>query len=48
MDDNFIVEELKVWILLSGLFVKKFFNISGVVYKELKFSSKFFIMIEEE
>jgi arsenate reductase len=48
VDDNPTVEELKAWIPLSGLPVKKFFNTSGVVYKELKLSSKFPTMTEEE
>ncbi len=34
VDDNPTVEELKAWIPLSGLPVKKFFNTSGVVYKD--------------
>jgi len=48
VDDNPTVEELKAWIPLSGLPVKKFFNTSGVVYKELKLSSKLSTMTEEE
>ena len=48
VDDNPTVEELKAWIPLSGLPVKKFFNTSGVVYKELKLSSKLPTMTEEE
>ena len=48
MDDNPTVEELKAWIPLSGLPVKKFFNTSGVVYKELKLSEKLPAMSEEE
>lgn len=35
VEDNPTTEELKAWIPLSGLPVKKFFNTSGVVYKEL-------------
>ena len=48
VDDNPTVEELKAWIPLSGLPVKKFFNTSGVVYKELKLSEKLPAMSEEE
>ena len=48
VEDNPTTEELKAWIPLSGLPVKKFFNTSGVVYKELKLSSKLPTMTEEE
>ena len=48
VDDNPTVEELKAWIPLSGLPVKKFFNTSCVVYQELKLSSKLPTMTEEE
>ena len=42
------VEELKAWIPLSGLPVKKFFNTSGLVYKELNLKEKLTTMSEEE
>ena len=45
---NPTVEELKAWIPRSGLPVKKFFNTSGLVYKELKLSEKLPAMSEEE
>ena len=48
VEDNPTTEELKAWIPLSGLPVKKLFNTSGVVYKELKLSSKLPTMTEEE
>ena len=48
VEDNPTTEELKAWIPLSGLPVKKFFNTSGVVYKELKLSSKLPTMSVEE
>ena len=38
VEENPTVEELKAWIPRSGLPVKKFFNTSGLVYKELKLS----------
>lgn len=41
-------EELKVWIPRSGLPLKRFFNTSGLVYKELKLSEKLASMSEEE
>ncbi len=40
VEENPTVEELKAWIPRSGLPVKKFFNTSGLVYKELKLSEK--------
>ncbi len=40
VEDNPTVEELKAWIPRSGLPIKKFFNTSGLVYKELKLSEK--------
>lgn len=33
-------EELKLWISLSGLPIKKFFNTSGNVYKEMQLKDK--------
>ena len=48
VEDNPTVEELKEWIPTSGLPLKKFFNTSGVVYKELKLSEKLPNMSEEE
>ena len=48
VEDNPTVEELKEWIPKSGLPLKKFFNTSGVVYKELKLSEKLPNISEEE
>lgn len=48
VEDNPTVEELKEWISKSDLPLKKFFNTSGVVYKELKLSEKLPNMNEEE
>ena len=48
VEENPTVEELKAWIPRSGLQVKKFFNTSGLVYKELKLSEKLPAMSEEE
>ena len=41
-------EELKAWIALSGLPIKKFFNTSGLLYKEMKLKDKLPAMSEEE
>lgn len=41
-------EELKAWIALSGLPVKKFFNTSGMLYKEMNLKEKLPRMSQEE
>lgn len=41
-------EELKKWIRQSGLEIKKFFNTSGLKYKELSLKEKLPNMTEEE
>ena len=41
-------EELKEWHAKSGLPLKKFFNTSGLLYKELKLKDKLPTMTEEE
>lgn len=48
VDESPTVEELKKWIPMSGLPVKKFFNTSGLVYKELQLKDKLPLMSEEE
>ena len=42
------VEELRVWIPKSGLPVRKFFNTSGVLYKEMNLKEKLADMSEEQ
>lgn len=42
------VEELKGWHKKSGLPLKKFFNTSGKLYKELGLKDKLPVMSEEE
>ena len=48
VEENPTVEELKAWIPRSGLQVKKFFNTSGMLYKELGLKDKLPEMSEEE
>lgn len=48
VEDRPTVEELKEWIPLSGLPLKRFFNTSGLVYKELGLKEKLPSMSEEE
>ena len=47
-EDNPAMEELKDWHEKSGLPLKKFFNTSGLLYKELKLKDKLPTMSEDE
>ena len=47
-EENPSSEELKEWCIKSGLPLKKFFNTSGLLYKELKLKDKLPTMTEEE
>ena len=47
-EENPTYEELKEWYGKSGLPLKKFFNTSGLLYKELKLKDKLPTMSEEE
>lgn len=47
-EDNPTVDELKEWHKKSGLPLKRFFNTSGNLYKELKLKEKLPTMTEEE
>ena len=46
--ENPTMEELKAWHALSGLPLKRFFNTSGLLYKELGLKDKLPSMSEEE
>ncbi len=48
VEQNPTAEELKVWHQKSGLPLKKFFNTSGLLYKELKLKDKLPAMTEDE
>ena len=48
VEQNPTVEELKLWIPKSGLPLKKFFNTSGMIYKEMNLKEKLPLMSEEE
>ena len=48
MDQNPTYEELKEWYAKSGLPLKKFFNTSGLLYKELDLKDKLAEMSEDE
>ena len=47
-DENPTYDELKEWFGKSGLPIKKFFNTSGLAYKEMKLKDKLPTMSEEE
>ena len=47
-DDNPSAAELKAWQSLSGLPLRKFFNTSGLKYKELQLKERLPAMGEEE
>ena len=48
MEENPTYEELKEWYQKSGMPLKKFFNTSGLLYKELQLKDKLKDMSEEE
>jgi len=48
VQDNPTYEELKEWYGKSGLPLKRFFNTSGLLYKELQLKDKLADMSEEE
>lgn len=45
---NPTIDELKLWIKLSGLPISKFFNTSGLLYKELKMKDKVKLLSDDE
>lgn len=47
-EENPTVEELKDWHRKSGLPLRKFFNTSGLLYKELQLKDRLSAMSEEE
>ena len=48
MENNPSYEELKLWHEQSGFPLKKFFNTSGLLYKEMELKNKLPGMSEEE
>lgn len=48
VEDNPTYEELKEWYEKSGLPLKKFFNTSGMLYKDMKLKDKLPEMSEEK
>ena len=47
-EENPTYDELKAWYQMSGLPLKKFFNTSGLMYKDLGLKDKLPTMSEEE
>ena len=47
-EENPTYEELEKWYRMSGLPLKKFFNTSGLIYKEMQLKDKLPTMTEEE
>ena len=48
VEDNPSYDELKEWYEKSGLPLKKFFNTSGLLYKEMRLKDKLPAMNDEE
>ena len=48
VEQNPTYEELKAWHKMSGLPLKKFFNTSGLIYKDMQLKDKLPQMSEEE
>lgn len=48
VEQNPTSEELKRWISSSGLPLKKFFNTSGILYREMNLKDKLPTMTEED
>ena len=48
VEQNPTYEELKAWHQMSGLPLKKFFNTSGLLYKEMQLKDKLPQMTEDE
>ncbi len=48
VENNPTYDELKEWYQMSGLPLKKFFNTSGLLYKEMNLKEKLATMSEDE
>lgn len=48
VEDNPSADEIKTWVAISGLPIKRFFNTSGMKYRELSLKDKLPTMTDEE
>ena len=48
VENNLTYDELKEWYMKSGLPLKKFFNTSGLLYKEMNLKEKLTAMSEDD
>ena len=48
VEDNPTADELRTWHEMSGLPLKRFFNTSGMLYREMELSKKLPTLSEEE
>jgi len=48
VEENPTYEELKIWYAKSGMPLKKFFNTSGLLYKDMGLKDKLSTMSEDE
>lgn len=48
VDDNPTADELRLWHKMSGLPLRRFFNTSGMLYRELQLKDKLPAMSEDE
>ena len=48
VEENPTKEELKAWLEKSGLSINKFFNTSGVLYREMQLKDKVKTLPEDE
>ena len=48
VEQNPTYEELKAWYQMSGMPLKKFFNTSGLLYKDMQLKDKLSQMSEDE
>lgn len=48
VENNPSLDELKEWYYISGLELKRFFNTSGIIYREMNLKERLETMTEEQ